>query len=138
VSCRGQEDTFARQPLIGEVGGRRRNDAPIWSSLRANGEGLQIGIVITPGQAHDVGAFPVLMQEIDCDSEQMPGDKGYDSESVWCDIAQLSGKAAVRTTATRKIRHAVDNALYALRNRIERFFDRVKERTPTSPLATTS
>ena len=38
--------------------------------------------MITPGQAHDVTAFPALMQEIDCDPEQMLGDKGYDSEAV--------------------------------------------------------
>jgi len=40
-------------------------------------------VVITPGQAHDVTAFPALMQEIDCDPEQMASvDKGYDSEAV--------------------------------------------------------
>ena len=53
---------------------------------RTNAEGLPIGVVITPGQAHDVTAFPALMQEIDCDPEQMLGDKGYDSEAdagVW-------------------------------------------------------
>ena len=43
-------------------------------------KGLPIGVVITPGQAHDVTAFPALMQEIDCDPEQMLGDKGYDSD----------------------------------------------------------
>jgi transposase len=30
------------------------------------------------------------------------------------------------STATRKIQHAVDKALYAFRNRIERFFNRAK------------
>jgi hypothetical protein len=28
-----------------------------------------LGIVITPEQAHDVTAFPALMQEIDCDPD---------------------------------------------------------------------
>ena len=66
------------------------------------------------------------MQEIDCDPEQMLGDKGYDSEAVRNDIEERGGEAAIPSTATRKIQHAVDKALYALRNRIERFFNRAK------------
>ena len=93
-------------------------------NARTNAEGLPIGVVITPGQAHDVTAFPALMQEIDCDPEQMLGDKGYDSEAVRNDIEERGGEAAIPSTATRKIQHAVDKALYALRNRIERFFNR--------------
>jgi IS5 family transposase len=74
-------------------------------NARTNGEGLPIGIVITPGQAHDVTAFPALMQEIDCDPEQMLGDKGYDSEAVRSEIEQRGGEAAIPSTATRKIQH---------------------------------
>lgn len=63
------------------------------------------------------------MQEVDCDDpEQMLGNKGYDSEAVRNDIEQRVGEAAISSTATRKILHAVAKALYALRNRIERFF----------------
>src|SRR5690349_18000384 len=62
-------------------------------------EGLPIGVVITPGQAHDVTAFPVLMQEIDCDPDQMLGDKGYDSEAVRDEIQQRGGEAAIPSTA---------------------------------------
>ena len=75
---------------------------------------------------HNVTAFPALMQEIDCDPEQMLGDKGYDSEAVRNDIEERGDEAAIPSTATRKIQHAVDKALYALRNRIERFFNRAK------------
>jgi transposase len=71
-------------------------------NARTNGEGLPIGIVITPGQAHDVTAFPALMQEIDCDPEQMLGDKGYDSEAVRSEIEQRGGEAAIPSTATGK------------------------------------
>src|SRR5437763_3217517 len=102
------------QPV--EKGGRaQRARSLAWR--RTNAEGLPIGVVITPGQAHDVTAFPALMQEIDCDPEQMLGDKGYDSEAVRNDIEERGGEAAIPSTATRKIQHAVDKALYALRNR---------------------
>jgi len=51
--------------------------------------------VITPGQAHDVTAVPALMHDIDCDPEQMLGDKGYDSETVRQDIEQRGGQAMI-------------------------------------------
>jgi transposase len=54
------------------------------------------------------------------------GDKGYDSETVRQDIEQRGGQAMIPSIASRKIQHPVDKALYALRNRIERFFNRVK------------
>ena len=110
--------------------GRSRGGFSTKINARTNTEGLPIGVVITPGQAHDVTAFPALMQEIDCDPEHMLGDKGYDSEAVRREIEQRGGEAAIPSTATRKIQHAVDKALYALRNRIERFFNRCEELTP--------
>jgi transposase len=66
------------------------------------------------------------MDDIDCDPEQMLGDKGYDSEAVRRDIKQRGGEAMIPSLASRKIQHAVDKAVYALRNRIERFFNRAK------------
>ena len=106
--------------------GRSRGGFSTKINARTNADGLPIGVVITPGQAHDVTAFPALMQEIDCDPEQMLGDKGYDSEAVRNDIEEHGGEAAIPSTATRKIQRAVDKALYALRNRIERIFNRAK------------
>ena len=90
--------------------GRSRGGFSTKINARTNAEGLPIGVVITPGQAHDVTAFPALMQEIDCDPEQMLGDKGYDSEAVRNDIEERGGEAAIPSTATRKIQHAVDKA----------------------------
>src|SRR5436190_13027850 len=106
--------------------GRSRGGFSSKINARTNIEGLPIGLVITPGQAHDVTAVPALMHDIDCDPEQMLGDKGYDSEAVREDIEQRGGEAVIPSIATRKIQHVVDNALYALRNRIERFFNRAK------------
>ena len=69
--------------------GRSRGGFSTKINARTNAEGLPIGVVITPGQAHDITAFPALMQEIDCDPEQMLGDnKGYDSEAVRNDIEE--------------------------------------------------
>ena len=106
--------------------GRSRGGFSTKINARTNAEGLPIGIVITPGQAHDVTAFPALMHEIDHDPEQMLGDKGYDSAAVRQEIEKRGGETVIPTTASRKIQQVVDKAIYALRNRIERFFNRLK------------
>jgi hypothetical protein len=68
--------------------GRSRGGFSTKINARTNAYGLPIGIVITPGQAHDVTTVPALMHDIDCDPEKMLGDKGYDSEAVRQDIDQ--------------------------------------------------
>jgi IS5 family transposase len=67
--------------------GRLRGGYSTKFNTRTNAEGLPIGLVITPGQDHDVTAFPALMQAVDCDPEQLLGDKGYDSDAVRQEIA---------------------------------------------------
>jgi transposase len=106
--------------------GRSRGGFSTKINARTNAEGLPIGIVITPGQAHDVTAYPALMNDIDRDPQQMLGDKGYDSDAVRRDIEQRGGEAVIPSLTSRKMQHAVDKAVYALRNRIERFFNRAK------------
>ena len=82
--------------------GRSRGGFSTKINARTNVEGLPIGIVITPGQAHDVTAFPALMHELDHDPEQMLGDKGYDSAAVRQEIEKRGGEAVIPTTASRK------------------------------------
>jgi transposase len=82
--------------------------------------------VITPGQAHDVTAYPALMEEVDCDPERMLADKGYDSDAVRQDIGNRGGEPMIPTKSNRKVQVVVDKAIYGLRNRIERFFNRLK------------
>jgi len=106
--------------------GRSRGGFSTKINARTNAQGQAIGIDITPGQVHDVTAYPALMNTIDCDPQQMLGDKGYDSEALRQDIKQRGGKAEIPSIASRKIQHTVDKAVYALRNRIERFFNRLK------------
>lgn len=71
-------------------------------------------------------AYAALMGDVDNDPEQMLADKGYDSDAVRDDIARRGGQAMIPTRATRKVQHLVDKAIYALRNRIERFFNKIK------------
>jgi transposase len=106
--------------------GRSRGGFSTKINARTNADGLPIGIVITPGQAHDVTAYPALMEEVDCDPEQMLADKGYDSDAVRQDVCDRGGEPMIPTKANRKAQVEVDKVVYSLRNRIERFFNRLK------------
>jgi transposase len=106
--------------------GRSRGGFSTKIHARTNADGLPIGIVITPGQAHDVTAYPALMAEVDADPERMLADKGYDSDAVRKDIQDRGGEPVIPTKANRKQQIIVQKAIYGLRNRIERFFNRLK------------
>jgi transposase len=55
--------------------GRSRGGFSTKINARTNADGLPIGIEITPGQAHDITAYPALMDDVDCDPDQMLGER---------------------------------------------------------------
>lgn len=53
-------------------------------------------------------------------------DRGYDSDAIREDMEARGGVAVIPARRTRKVRESVDTHIYALRNRIERCFNRLK------------
>lgn len=53
-------------------------------------------------------------------------DKGYDSDAIRQDACFHGTNPVIPTKSNRKVQHAVDKAIYGLRNRIERFFNKLK------------
>jgi transposase len=82
--------------------------------------------LLTPGEAHDSTAFTDLMAEHDADPEVMLADKGYDSDAIRDQVRAGGGTPEIPTKKNRHVQHTVNRALYATRNRIERFFNRLK------------
>jgi transposase len=62
------------------------------------------------------------MAECDADPDVMLGDKGYDSDAIRDEVRARGGTPEIPTKKNRLIQHTVNRALYATRNRIERFF----------------
>jgi len=56
----------------------------------------------------------------------MLADKGYDSDVIRQDVSDRGGERMIPTKANRKMQVVVHKAIYGLRNRIERFFNRLK------------
>jgi len=53
-------------------------------------------------------------------------DRGYDSDAIRQDMQDRGGVAVISARKNRKVRETVDTHIYALRNRIERCFNRLK------------
>jgi len=56
----------------------------------------------------------------------MLADRGYDSDAIRDDVCARGGRPEIPTKKNRLVQHSVNQTLYATRNRIERFFNRLK------------
>ncbi len=81
---------------------------------------------MTPGEAHDSTAYPDLMAEHEVNPKVLLADRGYDSDAIREDVLARGALPAIPTKKNRRVQHSVNRALYALRNRIERFINRLK------------
>ena len=71
-------------------------------------------------------AYDALMSEDASLPEVMLGDKGYDSDTIRNDLERRGIDPVIPTKSNRKVQRAIDTATYAMRNRIERFFNKIK------------
>ena len=83
-------------------------------------------MILTPGEAHDSTAFGDLMASHDTDPDVMLADKGYDSDAIRDEVRARGGTPEIPAKRNRRVQHSVNRTLYAMRNRIERFFNKLK------------
>jgi len=106
--------------------GRSRGGFSTKIHARANALGLPIGVILSAGEAHDLTGYDDLMEERDSDPGAMLADKGYDSDTVRQDLRDRGAAPEIPTKSNRKVQYSVDKRLYALRARIECFFNKLK------------
>ena len=58
--------------------------------------------------------------------EAMLGDKGYDSDAIRFDLKRRGIDPVIPTKSNRKVQLTIDKTAYAMRNRIERLFNKIK------------
>ena len=56
----------------------------------------------------------------------LPGDKGYDGDDIRHDACIHGTMPMIPTKSNRKVEFTVERAIYSLGNRIERFFNKLK------------
>ena len=88
--------------------------------------GLPLGFELTPGQAHDSQAAATLLAALPANSFVL-ADKAYDADWIRQLVEDQEAIANIPGRASRKQEHAFSPTLYRERNRVERFFNRLKQ-----------
>jgi transposase len=84
-------------------------------------------LVLTPGEAADSPLLPVLLSALPEQPGAVVADKAYDTNKVLDTLAQQQAEAVIPPKANRLAQRQYDENLYADRNKVERFFGRLKE-----------
>lgn len=91
-------------------------------------ETSSVGLVLSPGQSADCSHFAELYGGLDEDNvlEAAALDKGYDTNAIRDCLAKDGIQPVIPPKSNRKEPIAYDAAVYRQRNRVERFFNRLK------------
>ncbi|ETD81610.1 transposase [Rhodobacter capsulatus YW1] len=81
---------------------------------------------ITPGQVSDYTGYDLVMADNLPQPAVLVADRGYDSDKVREDIESRDALPMIPMRKHRKVRKVVDMAIYTLRNRVERGFNKLK------------
>jgi transposase len=90
----------------------------------ADAQGRPLRFILTGGEAHDITTASDLLAGLS--SGGVIADKAYDSKALRELIADSGAVAVIPSIRTRKIIVPYDATAYKLRNRIERFFNKLK------------
>jgi transposase len=90
-----------------------------------NGLGQPVELILTPGQASDIGQAEGLLA--DHTPEVVIADRGYDKKALVGEIEGRGAEAVIPTQRNRAEQRAVDPHLYKERNLCERFWAQAKQ-----------
>lgn len=87
--------------------------------------GLPVRLLLTPGQASDKTTAPDLVGPLGLTGDVV-GDRGYFGRAVIAAIEASGATAHIPSQSNVRVVRSVDPTLYRERNRVERFFNRLK------------
>jgi len=105
--------------------GRSRGGLTTKIHALVDAHGLPILIKLTEGQAHDGKSGEDMLAGLPPQAILL-ADRGYDSDALRDRIKAKGAYANIRPLDHRKHSPAFHEGLYRLRNRVERFFNRIK------------
>jgi len=82
-------------------------------------------LIGSPGQRNDIAFAHDLIKGIDAGFTL--ADKGYDADRLVDEIAASGAEVVIPPKRNRKVQRPYDAELYKERNRIERFFNKLKQ-----------
>ncbi|MGC8532994.1 MAG: IS5 family transposase [Acidiphilium sp.] len=104
--------------------GRSRGGLTTKIHTLTDAEGRPLRFILTGGEAHDVTAAADLLEGQTASG--VIADKAYDSNALREMIEEADIEAVIPSKRNRKIQIPHDAQAYKLRNRIERFFNKLK------------
>ena len=87
--------------------------------------GLPIKVHLTPGQAHDLLGADTLLNTLG-EGDVLLGDKAYDADWLRQQIEAQGAAPNIPDRSNRNEKHCFSKTLYKERNRVERFFNKIK------------
>ena len=105
--------------------GRSRGGLTTKIHALTNQDGLPIRFELTPGQANDAPVCKVLLTCLQ-PGQAVLADKAYDADWIREMIWEQGAEAVIPPRSNRKLPKDIDENLYKQRNKIERFFGRLK------------
>jgi putative transposase len=87
--------------------------------------GLPLRLIGTPGQRNDIVLAHDLIEGME--ANVVLADKGYDADHLLDAVARMGATAVIPPKRDRTSQRRYDRNLYRQRNRIERFFGRLKQ-----------
>ena len=105
--------------------GRSRGGLTTKIHAVTDANGLPLRLAISPGQEHDARAAETLLTDLR-DGQIVLGDKAYDADWIRDQIEAQGAAPNIPDRTNRKTRHCFSKVLYKERNRIERFFNKIK------------
>ena len=87
---------------------------------------MPIRAEITGGEVSDYKGFDELMDDDMPAAKVFIADKGYDSDAVRETVVERGGEPVIPMRSNRKEQVPVNGLVYALRNQIERCFNKLK------------
>ena len=110
-----------------EAQGLGRSRGGLTTKIHAAGDalGLPVRLIGGPGQQSDMARAHELVTGLK--AQHVIADKGYDAGHIIEIIEQSGAKAVIPSRSCWTNQRAYDKALYKERNKIERFFNKLKQ-----------
>lgn len=105
--------------------GRSRGGLSTKIHVATDALGLPVRLIATPGQRNDIALAHDLVEGIEADA--LLTDKGYDADHLVEKMEEQKIEAVIPPRRGRKVQRPYDADLYKERNRIERFFSKLKQ-----------
>ena len=106
--------------------GRSRGGLTTKIHAVVDANGLPLRVALSSGQRHDSQAARILLEDQLPPDSFVLGDKAYDAEWIRATIEAQEAVAIIPDRSTANAPHPFSPVLYRLRNRVERFFNKLK------------